>query len=114
MAIALGAYGDPAQADPVEAAIFDEVGKLAARGPTGDELRRAKTQMQSSVVFSLESAQGLGEAIGRSWILTGSPGSFLRDLDEIEKVSVADVQRVTKQYLSTDSATVVVFPLKAR
>ncbi|HEX2691501.1 MAG TPA: pitrilysin family protein [Kofleriaceae bacterium] len=114
MAIALGAYSDPAQADAVEAAIFDEVGKLATRGTTGDELRRAKNQLQSSLVFSLESAQGLGEAIGRSWILTGNPGAFLRDIDEIDKVSAADVQRVARQYLSSDHATVVVFPPKAR
>jgi len=114
MAIALGAYRDAAQADTVEAAIFDEVGKLAAKGPTGDELRKAKNQVQSGFVFSLESAQGLGEAIGRSWIFTGNPSSFLRDLDEVEKVSAADVQRVAKQYLSTDHATVVVVPPKAR
>jgi len=114
MTIALGAYRDAAQADAVEAAIFDEVGKLAAKGPTGDELRKAKNQVQSGFVFSLESAQGLGEAIGRSWIFTGNPSSFLRDLDEVEKVSAADVQRVAKQYLSTDHATVVVVPPKAR
>ena len=114
MTIALGAYRDAAQADAVEAAIFDEVGKLAAKGPTGGELRKAKNQVQSGFVFSLESAQGLGEAIGRSWIFTGNPSSFLRDLDEVEKVSAADVQRVAKQYLSTDHATVVVVPPKAR
>jgi zinc protease len=114
MAVALGAYRDPAQADAALAAILDEVGKLAARGPTGDELRKAKNQVQAGFVFSLENAQGLAEAIGRSWILTGNPRSFLRDVDEIEKVSAADVQRVTKQYLSADHATVVVFPPKAR
>ena len=42
-------------------------------------------------MFSLEHAQGLAEAIGRSWILTGDPSSFLHDVDEIEKVSAADV-----------------------
>jgi zinc protease len=114
MAIALGAFRDPAQADPILAAIFDEIGKLAARGPAADELRKAKNQVQASFVFSLETAQGLAEAIGRSWIFTGNPSSFLRDLDEVEKVSAADLQRVTKQYLSTDHATVVVFPPKAR
>jgi zinc protease len=114
MAIALGAYRDPAQAEAVEAAIFDEIDKLAARGPTGAELRRAKNQMQSSLVFSLENAQGLGEAIGRSWIVTGNPSSFLRDPDEIEKISAAEVQRVARQYLSTGHATIVVFPMKAR
>lgn len=114
MAVALGAFREPGQADPAVAAILDEVGKLAARGPSADELRKAKNQVQSGFVFSLENAQGLAEAIGRSWIFTGNPSSFRRDVDEVEKVSAADVQRVTKQYLGADHATVVVFPPKAR
>jgi zinc protease len=114
MMIALGAYLDAAQADAVEAAILDEVGKLAARGPSADELRRARSQLQSGLVFSLENVQGLGDAIGRSWIFTGNPGAFMRDVDQLERVSRADVQRVVTQYLSTDRATVVVIPPKAR
>jgi zinc protease len=114
IAIAFGAYLDPAQGDPIEAAIFDEVGKVAARGPTADELRKAKNQMQSSFVFSLENIQGLGEAIGRSWVVTGNPSWFMRDLDEIDKTSAADVQRVVKQYFVPDHATVLVIPPKAR
>jgi len=114
VAIALGAYLEPGQGEAVEAAIFDEVAKLAARGPTADELRRVKNQAQAGFVFSLENAQGLGEAIGRSWILTGDPGGFVREVDDVEKVSAADVQRVVKQYFSPDNATVVVIPAKAR
>jgi zinc protease len=113
MTIALGAYLDPASADLVEAAINDEIGKLAAKGPTADELRKSKNQVQSGFVFSLENVQGLAEAIGRSWILTGNPKSFLGDVDNIEKVSAADVQRVVKQYMSPDRATIVVIPPKA-
>jgi zinc protease len=112
--IALGAYLDPGQGDAIEAAIFDEVARLTARGPTADEVRRAKNQVQSGLVFSFENVQGLAESLGRSWILTGNPGAFQRDFDEIEKVSAADVQRVLKQYLSNDHATVVVIPPKAR
>jgi zinc protease len=114
VAIALGAYLEAGQADAVEAALFDEVGKLATRGPSADELRKAKNQLQSGYVFSLENTQGLGEAIGRTWILTGDPGAFVREVDEIEKVAAADVQRVMKQYLSKDHATVVVIPPRAR
>jgi len=110
LVVALGAYLDPAQGDPVEAAIFDEVGKLAAKGPSSDELRKAKNQVQSGFVFSLEHAQGLAEAMGRSWILTGDPASFLHDVDEVEKVTAADVQRVVKQYMQSDRATIVVIP----
>ena len=112
MTIALGAWLDAKQADGVEAAIFDEVKKLGEKGPAAEELRKAKNQVQSGFVFSLEHAQGLAEAIGRSWILTGDPQQFLHDVDEVEKVSIADVQRVVKQYLGPDRATVVVIPTK--
>ncbi len=114
MVIAIGAYLEKEQIDPVESAIFDEVNKLGNGGPTAEELRKAKNQVQSGFVFSLEQTQGLATAIGRSWILTGDPTSWLRDVDEIEKVSVADVTRVVKQYFAADKATIVVIPPKGR
>ncbi len=114
MAIAVGVFLDPAAAEPVETAIADELAKLAAKGPTADELRKAKNQVQSGFVFSLENVQGLAEAIGRSWILTGNPSSFIKDVESIEKVTAADVQRVVKQYMAPDRATVVVIPPKGR
>jgi zinc protease len=114
MVVAIGAYLEKEQVDPVEAAIFDEVGKLANAGPGAEELRKAKNQVQSGFVFSLEQAQGLATAIGRSWILTNDPTSFVRDVDEIEKVTAADVKRVVKQYFAADKATIVVIPPKGR
>ncbi len=110
MAIALGAYRDPSQTDGIETAILDEIAKLAARGPTPNELRKAKNQVQSGFTFSLENAQGLATAIGRSWILVGDPVAFVRDIDEIEKVSSADVARVVKKYMAPNLATIVVIP----
>ena len=113
MAIALGAYLEPSQGDPVESVLFDEVAQLGVKGPSAEELRKAKNQVQAGFVFSLEHAQGLAEAIGRSWILTGDATSFMRDVDEIEKVTAADVQRVIKQYMQPEKATVVVIPPSA-
>jgi len=110
--VALGVYVKPEQSDAVESAIFDEVDKLAKSGPDAAELRRAKAQVQSGFTFSLEHAQGLAEAIGRSWILTGDPARFARDLDEIDKVGAGDVRRVVKQYLAADRATVIAIPPK--
>lgn len=114
MVIALGAYLDPAQADGIEAAILDEVGKLATRGPTNDEMRKAKNQIQSGFTFSLENVQGLAQAIGRSWILVGDAIAFMRDIDEIEKVSAADIQRVLKKYMTADNSTIVIIPPRER
>jgi len=114
MMVAFGAYIDPAQGDAVEAALFDEVGKLAASGPEANELRKAKNQVQSGFTFSLENVNGLGEAVGKSWILTGDPKAFIKDIEAIEKVSAADVARVVKTYMKPDLATVVVIPAKGR
>lgn len=110
MIVAIAGYLDKTHIEPVEAALLDEIGKLGKKGPTADELRKAKNQVQSGFVFSLEQAQGLAEAIGRSWILTGDPTSFLRDVDEIEKVTAADVRRVVSKYFTPDKATIVVIP----
>ncbi|HSK02632.1 MAG TPA: pitrilysin family protein [Kofleriaceae bacterium] len=110
--ITLGIYREAAQGEGVEAAILDELGKLAGAGPTADELRKAKNQIQSGFVFSLENSQGLAQAIGRSWTLVGDPGAFMRDVDEIEKLTPADVARAVKQHLAADKATIVVIPPK--
>ncbi len=110
--ITLGIYREAAQAEGVEVAILDELAKLGAAGPTADELRKAKNQIQSGFVFSLENAQGLAQAIGRSWALVGDPGAFMRDVDEIEKLTPADVARAVKQHLAADKATIVVIPPK--
>jgi zinc protease len=114
MMIAVGELAEAGQSDAVEAAISDEIAKLGASGPGTDELRKAKNQIESSLVFSLESSQGLGEAIGRAWIFTGNAATFATEADELEKVSAVDIQRVVKRYFSPDRATVVVIPPKGR
>jgi zinc protease len=108
--IAVGVFREPTGGDAVEAAMLDEINKVATKGIDAAELRRAKEQIESGFTFSVDRAQGLAEAVGRSWILTGDPSRGVRDLDEIDKVSAADVQRVVKQYLSADRATTLVVP----
>jgi zinc protease len=110
MVIGVGVFVDKDNEDAIEAAILDEVQKLGAKGPGADELRKAKNQIQSGFTFGLEQVQGLGEAIGRAWIQTGDPAKFAREVDEIEKVTAADVQRVVKQYMTPDKATILVIP----
>jgi zinc protease len=108
--LALGVYRDPAGGDAVEAALFDEVARAATKPPTGDELRKAKNQILASFVFGLDSPLGLAEQIGQSWILTGDPTQWVRDLQAFEKLTSADIARVAKTYLVPERATVVVVP----
>jgi len=110
--VTLGVFRDAAQATAVEAALFDEIAKLGSKGPTTDELRKAKNQIQAFFVTSLEDVDGLATQIGKSWILTGDSGQWVKDIAEFEKVTAADVERVVKKYMAPERATVVVIPPK--
>jgi zinc protease len=111
--LALAVFRDADGAPAIEAAIADEVAKIAAKPPAADELRKVKNQVLSSFVFGLQSPRGLAAQIGQSWILTGDPGQFLRDVDAIEQVTAADLARVAKTYLTPARATTVVVPVRS-
>ena len=112
--IALGAFQTPDEAQPLEAAIAEEIALLGSKGPTPDELRMAKNQVQSFFVFGLENIDGLAAQIGRSWILTSNPSQWVADLAEFEQLTAADVKRVVSTYLAPSQATVVIIPPAAR
>jgi zinc protease len=112
--VAIGVFLEPAAADKVEAAVLDEVTKLGTIGPTPNEVRKAKNQVQAFMVSSLGDATGLAQQIGRSWILTGDPTQWLKDMGEFEKVTALDIKRVVKTYLDVKKATIVVIPPKGR
>ena len=114
LAVILGVFRDAKNADAIQAAIADErsaSSRSRARRPRS--CRHAKSAVQAQFVFAIENENGLAEAIGRSWILTGSPSLFAGDLDEIAKVSAAGTSSaVCKTYFAPEKATVLVVPVK--
>lgn len=75
-----------------------------ASEPSAQELKRAKTQLQSMLLMNLESRPVVFEDIGRQVLSTGvrKPPSFF--INEIEKVSSADIQRVSRRLLASPPA----------
>jgi zinc protease len=105
-----GAYLEADGTKVIEKTLLDEVAAITNKAPSADEVRKAKNLIQAAFVFGLEGVDGLAEQIGQSWIMTGDPGQFVRDLAELEKVSAADVQRVARTYLTKEALTTVVIP----
>jgi zinc protease len=103
-------YLDPQAVTAIEAALAEEVASLGRSGPTPDELRKAKNQLQASLAFGLGDVDGVAEQIGSSWIVSGDPARWMNDLVRYQAVTAAEVQRVVQKYLHENNLTVVVVP----
>lgn len=108
--IALAAFRDANGGPAVEAALLDEINKLAQKGPTKDELRVAKAQLQTRAGFALESNDNIASQIGRAWILSGDPKAFAGEVERLEAVKPEDVKRVITTYLRPERATILTVP----
>lgn len=97
----------PAGADA--GALYKEVNaileKIAAEGVPADLVEAAKVQERRAAEFQKNSIEGLATAWSDA-ITIDNAASPEEDLARIERVSVADVNRVAHQYLGTADATV--------
>jgi zinc protease len=100
--------------DELDAALSEALTKLEKAGPTAVELERAKRGILLSTLKSLELLNGPGGESGRAGLLqrfqhyTGDPGYLPKWVEQIEKVSAADVQRVLREHLSLAKRVTVV------
>ena len=93
----------PAEAEEAIYAILDSV---QAGGVTEEELEMAKTRARADLVRQLESRSGVGRQLVKYAVLTGDWRNFFRQLDAIEAVTAADVQRVAQETFKQGNRTV--------
>ena len=83
-----------------ERALLAEIDRLAARPVPPAELDKVKTQLLTQALRARETPLGRGEALGEAILLGGDANRVNRDLDELQAVTAADVQRVVRTYLT--------------
>jgi zinc protease len=104
----------------LESALTDALATLEKSGPTPVELERAKRGILLSTLKSLELLNGPGGESGRAGLLqrfqhyTGDPGYLPKWVEQIEKVTPADVQRVLREHLGAAKRVTVVTQPKAK
>ncbi len=108
--LVFGVHLEPAQAPALEAAILDEATRLHRAKVSPAELEKAKNQLASQLVRSLDGVSGIAFQVGASRILRGDARAWLDDYDRILAVSAEDVQRVARTYLKKESLTLVNVP----
>ncbi|MET0754280.1 MAG: pitrilysin family protein, partial [Pyrinomonadaceae bacterium] len=95
-------------ADVLEKALLDELAKIQKSPVTANELAKAKNQLITRTLQERETNDGKAIAIERSVAYMSDPNAVNTDIQSLQKVTVADVQRVMKKYF-TDKNRVVIY-----
>jgi len=97
---------EPHTLEEVEAAIYDELERIAVEGVTEREIQRVWNQTDAEMVRALGSNMGLAFQIGFYGALRGDWRELLRDIERAKLVTPEDVKRVAATYFTEDSRTV--------
>ncbi|MBI2458889.1 MAG: insulinase family protein [candidate division NC10 bacterium] len=89
----------------IERAFSEAIERIQAEPVSDFELQKAINQVRASLTFAQGSLSGLAQMIGKMEVTVGHR-EMETYLERIRQVTVADVQRVARQYLSPDNRTV--------
>ncbi|MGO9404262.1 MAG: M16 family metallopeptidase [Terriglobales bacterium] len=99
--------------EDLEKALQNELAELQSKGPTSEELERAKNSIETQFVLALEQSGGMSGVADRLNTYNhylGSPDYVTQDLARYDAVTPADVQHIACQLTEDTSITVVGVP----
>ncbi len=83
------------------------ISELQSQGPTGEELRKAKNQLQADHIRGMKRTSGKANELGTYEVVFGDYREIFKETERWEKVSASDVVRVAQRYLREDLMTTV-------
>ena len=92
----------------LEALVAEEIAKLLADGVTERELRKAKNQRRADEVGDRLEVQSKGDLLQSAALRFGDPFRANDELARFEAVTLEDVRRVARTYLTPANRTVVI------
>lgn len=96
---------EPDKFAAASAAIAEEVERLQS-GPVDDtELTKAVKQFVSATLAARKTMQGQAQDLGGSWMAASDLNFSARYLAAVKRITAADLQRVARQYLTTENCT---------
>ncbi|MEJ2290983.1 MAG: pitrilysin family protein [Deinococcales bacterium] len=92
----------------VEAAVYDELHKLATE-PVGDrELQKVKNLVRALTLRTWSSNAGLAQALAYNELFAGGWEHLMSDLDTYDSVTAAEIQAVAQKVFTAQNRTVAV------
>jgi zinc protease len=93
--------------DELASVINDSLSQLKSVKVTERELEKARNQMETNLIFGLQTNFIRGIHIGFSLTRTGDPLGFVKNLDKYRHVTVDDIQKIARKYFVPDNRTIV-------
>lgn len=87
----------------LERVIVEEIGALAADGPTADEIERGRVQAEAQFIYRLQTVGGFGgksDQLNAYNTFLDDPGYFEQDLVRYRAVTAESLQTAVKKYLT--------------
>ncbi|HYV10353.1 MAG TPA: pitrilysin family protein [Pyrinomonadaceae bacterium] len=95
--------------EDVEKAMLAEIKKLQDEQVSAAELDKAKNQIITNQLRQRETSNGKALALGEAAVLHGDAARVNTDLDRLQAVTAADIQRVMKKYFSDTNRLVLYY-----
>jgi zinc protease len=90
----------------VEQALRQQIAEIAAHGISAEELQRVKNQWVAGEVYKQDSVFNQARIAGTNWVNGLPPDADSRILEQLRKVTAAQVQSVAQRYFGDDELTV--------
>jgi predicted Zn-dependent peptidase len=110
MTAAVKAGVEPAR---VESAMQDELRRFIAKGPTEEDLARARAALRSDFLKGLERIGGFGgkaDVLAACEVYEGDPGCYRRSLELLRTATAEQVRAAAQRWLSQGDFTIEVRP----
>lgn len=95
--------------ESLEKSLLAELKKMQDTPVTAQELEKAKNQLVARKLRQLETNDGKANAIERAIAYEGNPRAVNSDIQKLQNVTTADIQRVMKKYFSDNNRVVIYY-----
>ena len=102
----------PSRAAEVVEVVTEELDKMAARGPSEEELLAAKSHIRGATALGLEDSGARMSRLGRSQLAHGRVPSLAELEAQVSAVTVDDLARVASEVLGGPRTLVVLGPFE--
>lgn len=103
-----------ASLETLETLLNEEIVRVQREGITQAELDRIRTKQRANTIRSLGNNMGIALQFADYQMKTGDWRNFFKDVELLDKLTIADIKRVANQYLQPANRTLVSIKTKAK